>query len=160
MKKSGQRDKEKLGEMFDDLLLLYQLIQKNIFNNNSIGNRGKMSFTIYSILSMLKSADKLPISETAKQMCIKKQNMTYMADKLTEEGLIKRVPDINDRRVTNIIITDKGREYVEKWQKNRIEEMRQNFTCFDDDDLERLLESVDNMKYVLSKVDNDLKKYR
>lgn len=74
--------------------------------------------------------------------------------------MIKRVPDINDRRVTNIIITDKGKEYVEKWQKNRIEEMRQNFTCFDDDDLERLLESVDNMKNVLSKVDNDLKKYK
>jgi len=148
-------DEEKLSEMFDGLLLLYHLIQKNIFKPNSIGKGMKMSFTLYSILLTLKSVNKLPISETGKLMCIKKQNMTYIADKLVENGLIRRVPDINDRRVINITITDKGIEYVDEWQKNRIDRMRQDFTCFDDEDLKKLNKSVDNLKYVLSQIDSE-----
>jgi DNA-binding MarR family transcriptional regulator len=148
-------DEEKLSEILDGLLILYQLIQKNIFKPNPIGNGIKMSFTIHFILLTLKSVNKLPISETGKLMCIKKQNMTYIADKLVENGLIRRVPDLNDRRVINIIITDKGKEYVDDWQKNRINIMRQNFTCFDDDDLKKMNKSVDNIKYALSKMHND-----
>jgi len=148
-------DEEKLSEILDGLLILYQLIQKNIFKPNPIGNGIKMSFTIHFILLTLKSVNKLPISETGKLMCIKKQNMTYIADKLVENGLIRRVPDLNDRRVINIIITDKGKEYVDEWQKNRINIMRQNFTCFDDDDLKKMNKSVDNIKYALSKIHND-----
>ena len=148
-------DEEKLSEILDGLLILYQLIQKNIFKPNPIGNGIKMSFTIHFILLTLKSVNKLPISETGKLMCIKKQNMTYIADKLVENGLIRRVPDLNDRRVINIIITDKGKEYVDEWQKNRINIMRQNFTCFDDDDLKKMNKSVDNIKYALSKMHND-----
>ena len=148
-------DEEKLSEILDGLLILYQLIQKNIFKPNPIGNGIKMSFTIHFILLTLKSVNKLPISETGKLMCIKKQNMTYIADKLVENGLIRRVPDLNDRRVINIIITDKGKEYVDDWQKNRINIMRQNFTCFDDEDLKKMNKSVDNIKYALSKMHND-----
>ncbi|BDZ67191.1 MarR family winged helix-turn-helix transcriptional regulator [Methanobacterium ferruginis] len=148
-------DEEKLSEILDGLLILYQLIQKNIFKPNPIGNGIKMSFTIHFILLTLKSVNKLPISETGKLMCIKKQNMTYIADKLVENGLIRRVPDLNDRRVINIIITDKGKEYVNEWQKNRINIMRQNFTCFDDEDLKTMNKSVDNIKYALSKIHND-----
>jgi DNA-binding MarR family transcriptional regulator len=148
-------DEDKLSEILDGLLILYQLIQKNIFKPNPIGNGIKMSFTIHFILLTLKSVNKLPISETGKLMCIKKQNMTYIADKLVENGLIRRVPDLNDRRVINIIITDKGKEYVDDWQKNRINIMRQNFTCFDDEDLKKMNKSVDNIKYALSKMHND-----
>jgi len=148
-------DEEKLSEILDGLLILYQLIQKNIFKPNPIGNGIKMSFTIHFILLTLKSVNKLPISETGKLMCIKKQNMTYIADKLVENGLIRRVPDINDRRVINITITDKGIEYVDEWQKNRIDRMRQDFTCFDDEDLKKLNKSVDNLKYVLSQIDSE-----
>jgi len=148
-------DEEKLSEILDGLLILYQLIQKNIFKPNPIGNGIKMSFTIHFILLTLKSVNKLPISETGKLMCIKKQNMTYIADKLVENGLIRRAPDLNDRRVINIIITDKGKEYVDEWQKNRINIMRQNFTCFNDEDLKKMNKSVDNIKYALSKIHND-----
>lgn len=148
-------DDKKLAEMFDGLLLLYQLIQKNIFKHKSFETRRNISFNLYLILLMLKGANKLPISETGKLLCIRKQNMTYMADKLVEKGLVKRVPDLNDRRVINIIITDKGKMYVDEWQKNKMEGMKRNFISFNDDDLTKLHKSVDNMKYVLSKIENE-----
>ncbi len=148
-------DDEKLSEMFEGLLLLYQLIQKKIFKHKSFETRRKISFNLYLILLMLKSSNQLPLSETGKLLCIRKQNMTYMTDKLVEEGLIKRVPDLNDRRMINITITDKGKMYVDEWQKNKLEGMKRNFIYFNDDDLTKLHKSVDNMKYILSKIEND-----
>jgi len=36
--------------------------------------------------------------------------MTTLIDSLIAEGLVERHPDLHDRRVINISITDKGRE--------------------------------------------------
>lgn len=147
-------DEEKLGEMLDNLFLLYQLFQKNILKYKNSKGHMKMSFAHYLTLLMLKERGELSISEIGNQIGMKKQNMTYLTNKLVEEGLIKRLHDMSDRRVIKITLTGKGNEYLNEWRKNKIEETKEDFSFYNDEDLTRLCSSVENIKRAFLRMDN------
>jgi len=46
--------------------------------------------------------------------------MTYIIDRLVEIGLVKRVPDMSDRRVVNITITEWGIKYLDNGKKLKL----------------------------------------
>ena len=69
----------------------------------------------YALLSHLLMMDRPPKMNELKDMIIKSQsNMTQLVDSLENDGLVRRVPDFEDRRVNLIEITDKGRVLMEK----------------------------------------------
>jgi len=103
---------------------------------------------------LLKNKDKLYISEIKGLLGTSKQNMTNIIDKLVENGLVKRSPDMNDRRMFYVIITTKGNEYLIKWQQNKIKEIQTIFNYFSDEDLESLYKSIENIKFILIKNKN------
>ncbi len=112
-------DDDKVSKMLDNLFIISTLL-KTLFKYKTLGRYSKIPFSYYQVLLILRNAGTLPISKTGRLMCIKKQNMTYMTDKLVEKGLIKRVPDMNDRRVINITITNKGKECLSEWRSENI----------------------------------------
>ncbi len=124
----------------------------NLFYN--FDDRKKISLSHYLTLILLKKRGKLSMSETRKLIGTNKQHMTHITDILAEKELIKRVPDINDRRVINIVITDKGNEHLNKWQKNKIKEINKIFVLFDDEDLKELYKSIENIKDAILKIEN------
>ena len=147
-------DEEKLGEMLDNLFLLYQLFQKNILKYKNSNGRIKMSFAHYLTLLMLKERGELSISEIGNQIGMKKQNMTYLTNKLVEEGLIKRLHDMSDRRVIKITLTPKGNEYLDQWRRYKIEETKRDFSFYDDEDMKKICSSIENIKQVFLRIDN------
>lgn len=88
-------------------------------------------------------------------MKIKKQNMTYIINNLEKKEFIKRFPDINNRRLVKIKITNEGKEFLNQWQKNALVEMKNNLSTLRNDDLELLLNSIQSIKIVLSKLTYD-----
>lgn len=88
-------------------------------------------------------------------MKIKKQNMTYIINNLEKKEFIKRFADINDRRLVKIKITNEGKEFLNQWQKNALVEMKNNLSTLRNDDLELLLNSIQSIKIVLSKLTYD-----
>lgn len=147
-------DEEKLGEMLDNLFLLYQLFQKNILKYKNSNGRIKMSFAHYLTLLMLKERRELSISEIGNHIGMKKQNMTYLTNKLVEEGLIKRLHDMSDRRVIKITLTPKGNEYLDQWRRSKIEETKRDFSFYDDEDMKKICSSIENIKQVFLKIDD------
>ncbi len=88
-------------------------------------------------------------------MKIKKQNMTYIINNLEKKEFIKRFADINDRRLVKIKITNEGKEFLNQWQKNALVDMKNNLSTLRNDDLELLLNSIQSIKIVLSKLTYD-----
>lgn len=145
---------EKLGEMLDDLFLLYPLFQKNILvPKNFEGNR-KIALTYYLTLILLKDNGNLSISEIGNHIGMKKQNMTYLTNKLVEEGLVQRLHDLSDRRVIKIAITPKGNEYLHEWRSSKIKETKRSLPFDGDEDLKKLHSSIENIKKVFLRIDN------
>ncbi len=152
-------DEEKLGEMLDNLFLLYQLFQKNVLKYRTSNGRIKMSFAHYLTLIILKERGELSISEIGNLIGMKKQNMTYLTNKLVEDGLIQRLHDMSDRRVIKITLTGKGNEYLDKWRKSKIEETKEDFSFYDDRDMNEICRSIENIKQVFLRIDNERKKF-
>lgn len=94
----------------------------------------------------------LAMSEIRNLIGINKKNMTYLTDKLVQNGSIKRVSDMNDRRVINIVITDKGKEYLSEWQKIKTKEIIKIFSSFDDEELKKFYYSIETIKNLFSKI--------
>jgi DNA-binding MarR family transcriptional regulator len=152
-------DEEKLGEMLDNLFLLYQLFQKNVLKYKTSNGRIKMSFAHYLTLIILKERGELSISEIGTLIGMKKQNMTYLTNKLVEDGLIQRLHDMSDRRVIKITLTGKGDEYLDKWRKSKIEETKEDFSFYNDKDMNEICRSIENIKQVFLRIDNGRKNF-
>ena len=150
-------DEEKLGEMLDNLFLLYQLFQKNVLKYKTSNGRIKMSFAHYLTLIILKERGELSISEIGNLIGMKKQNMTYLTNKLVEDGLIQRLHDLSERRVIKIALTSKGDEYLDEWRQSKIEETKEDFSFYNDKDMNDIYSSIENIKQVFLKIDNGRK---
>jgi MarR family transcriptional regulator, 2-MHQ and catechol-resistance regulon repressor len=68
----------------------------------------RLSRQHFGILAMVHDGA-CPISEVAATFLIPKPRMTYLADQMEKAGLIKRIGCAEDRRVTNIALTPKGK---------------------------------------------------
>lgn len=87
------------------------------------------------ILYVLWEHDQLTISEIGKLTSLAKTTLTSMLDRMEAGGLIKRVPDRNNRRQIFILITEKAKGFREKYDELS-EQMNDVFyASFDDDEI-------------------------
>lgn len=150
MMKMDPKDHE-IVQLLDNLYVLHQLFKKYrfIYGNNG---RIKTSFNEYLILMMLKNGEKCSIREIRNSIGMNKHNMSYLTDKLVDRKLIKRLPEMSDRRLINIIITDKGLNYLDMWNREKIKETRITFSYFSDSEYEKIRKSLENILKVFSKL--------
>jgi DNA-binding MarR family transcriptional regulator len=78
--------------------------------------------------------------------------MTHLVDSLINGGFAERVPSVEDRRVINVYITKKGRQYVEKQKKRIVSSFQQAFDNLSGEDLLVLSDALIKIKEVLSKL--------
>ncbi|HML04727.1 MAG TPA: MarR family transcriptional regulator [Methanobacterium sp.] len=148
-------DEEKLNRMVDNLYVLFPLFRKKLFKHKKKLKKGHMPRSYYQVLGILKKRGELPMSEIGRRVHISKSNMTSLIDKLVEDELVERMPDKNDRRVINIAITNKGKGLLLNWRKFSNNEIRKNLSGLSDDDLEKFYTSIENIRDILNKIDND-----
>ena len=146
-------DEEKLNKMVDNLYVLFPLFRKKLFKHKRNLKNGHMPRSYYQVLGILKKRGELPMSEIGRRVHISKSNMTSLIDKLVEEELVERLPDKNDRRVINIVITNKGKGLLINWRKYSNNEIRKNLSVLSDEDLEKFFDSVENIKDILNKIE-------
>lgn len=62
----------------------------------------------FSILRYMCSSGKCTSSELSDTFCVGKSSITAIISRLFDKGLIRRIPDDKDRRVTYLELTDEG----------------------------------------------------
>lgn len=67
------------------------------------------------ILYVLWEHDKLSITEIGRLTSLAKTTLTSMLDRMEKSGLLVRVPDTKNRRQIFVSITDKAKEYRNKY---------------------------------------------
>jgi DNA-binding MarR family transcriptional regulator len=107
----------------------------------------------YQVLRVLERNGPLPMSEIGKRLFIAKQNMTTLADKLMRDGLVERKDDAEDRRVVNIVITEKGVEFLKRSMLTLKSIIRGNLSTLRDHDIEALHAAFQVIKRVASELE-------
>lgn len=69
------------------------------------------------ILYVLWEYEKLSISEIGKYTSLAKTTLTSMLDRMEASGLVIRIPDKEDRRQIFVVITEKAKQYRQKYNK-------------------------------------------
>lgn len=138
-------DRESLVE---NLLTSLPMIYKKVM-------RGLPSFGIskqqMKLLAHINEENGRPMKYYSDRMMIPKSNLTVIADKLIEEGLLERKLEPNDRRVITLKITDKGKEQLLKFRKILKEEMLKKLEVLDDEDIRKLNKLIKEIVVIFEK---------
>jgi DNA-binding MarR family transcriptional regulator len=131
--------KEKLRDKIsEDALLLFPLWKRLFKGDSNDPALTSLRNQTYHILRILEKKGPLPVSAIGKQLFIAKQNMTTFIDRLMNEGLVERKHDTADRRVINIVITEKGRSLLTETRESLKRIVKENLTQLSDEDIESL----------------------
>ncbi len=146
--------KNKIDLIIDDLLQIIPLIKKKYLKieHAETVSRG-VSHRSMTIMSMLEHEELLPVSEIGRRLLISKPQMTHLIDKLTQEGIVERLPDSSDRRVINIRLTPRGKVKLAKDKDIIRVSIRKKLSCLADNELEELYVSMGKVRDISSRLE-------
>lgn len=92
------------------------------------------------------------ISEVSSQLSISKQQMSPIIDKLVKKGFVKKQCMSNDRRYSQIYLSDEGLNLILEHRKKQQVNFTNYITDLSDSDAEKFDESVKIVKLMISKM--------
>jgi DNA-binding MarR family transcriptional regulator len=115
--------------------------------------RGEFSPGCMHVLGWLRSREG-PVSMTdlAAASFISKPNLTTMVDRLYADGLVERSADVNDRRVVNVALTPKGRDFLKRHKEEAAAFIESKLSLLDDTELEKLKCALDDLSDILVRI--------
>lgn len=105
------------------------------------------------LLFHISKEDRRSMSYYSEKMMVTKSNLTVLADKLINDGFVEREFDPDDRRVIILALTKKGEEYINENIKRIKGEMTERLNLFNDEDVKRLNELIEEMKAIFNRID-------
>lgn len=111
----------------------------------ALGEHG-LSAAKFSILRhLVQSVEPLPLGKLADNLACVKSNITQLVDRLEEDGLVRRIPDSEDRRCMRAALTAEGRRRYELGMEaeSRVQrELLQNLSLDEQAQLAMILERL------------------
>jgi len=102
----------------------------------------------YNVLRIVRGgpAKGHPIYEIERRMIYRFANVTRLVDRLELQGLLKRVADLKDRRVSRVVITPKGRRLMDRLDEP-VQLMAARLTsCCSDEECLKLASSMERLR--------------
>ena len=102
----------------------------------------------YNVLRIVRGgpAKGHPIYEIERRMIYRFANVTRLVDRLEVQGLLKRVADLKDRRVSRVVITPKGRRLMDRLDEP-VQLMATRLTsCCSDEECLKLASSMERLR--------------
>jgi DNA-binding MarR family transcriptional regulator len=123
--------------------LLYKSISKPLKHQSSITPGGMF------VLGSLKRHGTQSMSDIGKCLSMPKPHVTVIVDKLIDEGLVERQSDPNDRRIVNILITERGFSVFENIKKEISENLKLKLMKLNEEEQEILATASRQVREIL-----------
>jgi DNA-binding MarR family transcriptional regulator len=105
-----------------------------------------------ALLSVLLRNGPSRMSEIGKFLKVSKPNITFLVDRLEEQGLISRESDREDRRATNICLTERGRSSIEKKKSSMHGKIVKKLSMLSSEEIQALKASLETTLDILGKL--------
>ena len=139
--------KLKIDLIADNLIsihpLLFKSISKPLRNQSSITPGGMF------VLGSLKRHGTLSMSDIGKCLAMPKPHVTVIVDKLIEEGYVERQSDPKDRRIVNILLTERGLADFESIKLAISENLKIKLSALSDDEQNILVTASQQVREIL-----------
>ena len=139
------------NQTIEYLINYIPIFHKNIFRKirSNIPSRQHLQLLLY-----IKKDSGKPMHYYGQKLFISKSNMTTLVDKLIKEGLLERQTDKNDRRIINLIITPKGKKFLEFHKRNLKKSITKRLEVLEDEDIQKLNDSFKEIQKIFNKLDD------
>lgn len=123
--------------------LLYKSIAKPMRRNTNVTPGGMF------VMGILKRVGMLSMSDIGKHLSMPKPHVTVIVDKLIDEGYVERQNDPTDRRIINILLTEKGKEDFEAMKQAISENLKEKLSMLNEEEQLRLSVASQSVKEIL-----------
>jgi len=137
--------REKVGTLADSILETVPPLYRRIARNNESLDGTNLCYPKIGVLLVLKKNGSMPLSAMAQRLSYSKQNLTTLTDQLEAAGLVRRIPDTVDRRVTNLELTPAGLAYLREGRERMRRSLIEDLEPLDDTDIEALHQSFETV---------------
>jgi MarR family 2-MHQ and catechol resistance regulon transcriptional repressor len=94
----------------------------------------------FMTIELLYSKGPQPVQRISEILSIPSGSITYVVDKLEKKGLVKREQNPNDRRASNVILTEEGRSLFDEIFPRHVATISQNLSFISNDEKELLVD--------------------
>jgi DNA-binding MarR family transcriptional regulator len=141
-----------INKVAGQILELMGLLRKNIFFKKRDECHDFDKSGQIAVLFILDKVGKRQMSELGKFLSVSKPNITFLVERLVEDGLVERIPDESDRRVVNVHLTDKGRQVVQGKREQALAMITGMLSSLDNLDLNDLSQALNKVIAVFAKL--------
>jgi DNA-binding MarR family transcriptional regulator len=136
-------DNKTVDSIIENLFYVLPVVRKKLLKIEPqyIDRNIKISRLHLGIMGIL-SKKSMPVSEIAKRFLISKPQMTYLINQLVKAGLVERQSNAEDRRVTDISLTSRGRIVLKQCQETFKNNLREQLSYLNGQELEGLAQSL------------------
>lgn len=93
----------------------------------------------FMVLELLYSKGPHPVQRISDRLSIPSGSITYVVDKLEKKGLVERQPNPEDRRASNVVLTEKGKERFDEIFPKHVETISRNLSFISKDEKDQLI---------------------
>ncbi|PLW80113.1 hypothetical protein C0585_04325 [Candidatus Woesearchaeota archaeon] len=130
---------------------LFKLLKRDVDLLMELKNKKENKFGVtepqMNVLWVLKMDDeKFTQADLSKKLNSSKANMSTLIDRMEKQDLIERVPDPNNKKVNNIILTKIGEKKIEEMFPSALKTAKNIFRNFTKEEKETLLLLLDKLR--------------
>lgn len=139
--------KLKVDSIAENIISVYPLLYKTI--SRPIKHQSSVSPGGMFVMGSLKRNGVMSMSDIGKCLAMPKPHVTVIVDKLIEEGFVERQNDPNDRRIINILLTEKGLDAFLEIKATLAENMKIKLLNLSEEEQETLAVASQQVKDML-----------
>ncbi|HLQ96265.1 MAG TPA: MarR family transcriptional regulator [Pseudogracilibacillus sp.] len=129
-----------LAEVSLDIIRVANLLERLGGQYAQEGELG--SVQQYMILSMSSFEESISMSDIRQNTLVTKQAVTGVVERMSERGYVKTYKDTEDRRVTRVCITSKGKKTLKTIFPKRVEGNRKAFSILSENEILQLSDII------------------
>lgn len=139
-------------DLFSTLPLIDRSIRRKLLKMALISISEDITPPRFEIMKLLDETGTLHVAEIGERLRIARPQMTYLIDKLVALNIVERQTNIEDRRMLNITLTNKGKTIFREHDSHIKNATKEVLSCLTDKDLQDLSASLRKLKDIFSKL--------
>jgi DNA-binding MarR family transcriptional regulator len=144
-----------LDNIIDSLFYILPLIHKKLLKIDppAVSCGCNLSRLHVHIMNIVSEENTLPISEIAQKLLTSRPQMTLLINQLVSAGMVQRKPNQNDRRISEITLTARGRTTVNQLTEIIKNSVREKLSYLNENELEELSRLLIKLRKIGARLD-------
>lgn len=119
--------------------LSWSVIKKSRCNLAELG----FAWNQFSVLKTIGQGESLTLSEISARVHRKNSNVTPIIDFLVDKGIVERIPDKKDRRITRVRLTEEGVAIREQAIAHHDTFIKELYGALNTDEIKTFIDAID-----------------